>query len=54
MATPFPLSHSPVSTMNCTTGTLKHIYIFVPHMPYPRISHIKKVFNPANAIQRRF
>ena len=56
MATPFPLPHPPPppSSINCTTGTLKNVYLFVSYMPYSRISQIKKVFNLANAIQRHF
>ena len=37
----------PLSTINCTTGTLKKLYLFVSYMPYSRISQDKKVFNLA-------
>ena len=48
MATPSPLP--PLSTINCTTGPLKKLYLFVSYMPYSRISQDKKVFNLANKI----
>ena len=44
MATPLP---PPPSTINCTTGTLKNVYLFISYMPYSRISQDKQVFNLA-------
>ena len=29
----------------------RYMYLIVSYLPYSRISQIKKVFNPANAIQ---
>ena len=49
MATPLP-PPPPLSTINCTTGTLKNVYLFISYMPYSRISQDKQVFNLANKI----
>ena len=51
MATPLP---PPPSTINCTTGTLKNVYLFISYMPYSRISQDKQVFNLANKMERHF
>ena len=32
----------------------QYMYLFASYLPYSRISKIKKVFNPANAIQKYF
>ena len=58
MATPFPLPlpHPPLALLTAQQEPLK-IYVsicIINYMPYSRISQIKKIFNPANAIQMHF